>query len=267
VPTQPAPSQTAPDRRAREVREGNWCYLIAKWICRAFFVLVFWTKRYDPRNVPAAGAVIIASNHQSYFDPVIVGSCNRRIMQYMARDTLFRNRMFGRLIRTFNAFPVKRGATDVTAIKHSLRLLREGKALLLFPEGTRTADGRIGPAQPGVVALARRSRAPIVPVAVDGVYEAWPRGQRLPRWARFHVAYGEPLDAQVFASSMTNRRRTCSPGPCATCITRCGSVRAVRPSSMLTRKSPVCRRREPSRERTTECNHETTDSRRQTDRY
>jgi 1-acyl-sn-glycerol-3-phosphate acyltransferase len=199
VPTQPAPSQTAPDRRAREVREGNWCYLIAKWICRAFFVLVFWTKRYDPRNVPAAGAVIIASNHQSYFDPVIVGSCNRRIMQYMARDTLFRNRMFGRLIRTFNAFPVKRGATDVTAIKHSLRLLREGKALLLFPEGTRTADGRVGSAQPGVVALARRSRAPIVPVAVDGVYEAWPRGQRLPRWARFHVAYGEPLDAKMFA--------------------------------------------------------------------
>jgi 1-acyl-sn-glycerol-3-phosphate acyltransferase len=143
--------------------------------------------------VPARGPVVFAANHQSYLDPVAVGMFTRRELHYMARDSLFRNRAFARLIRTFNAFPVKRGTADVAAIKQSLRLLRDGKAILLFPEGTRTSDGAVLPMQPGAMAIARRSRAPIVPVAIDGMFEAWPRSRRFPRWKRILVAYGEPI--------------------------------------------------------------------------
>ncbi|HRX86733.1 MAG TPA: lysophospholipid acyltransferase family protein, partial [Phycisphaerae bacterium] len=117
-------------------------------------------------NVPVRGPAILACNHQSYLDPVLVGAFAKRTLHYMARDTLFRNSYFSRLIRSYNAFPVKRGETDVTAIKQSLRLLKEGKALLLFPEGTRTPNGTVQTMQAGAVALARRSKAPIIPVAV-----------------------------------------------------------------------------------------------------
>ncbi|MCB9866503.1 MAG: 1-acyl-sn-glycerol-3-phosphate acyltransferase [Phycisphaerales bacterium] len=166
-------------------------------------------------NVPVRGPAILACNHQSYLDPVLVGAFAKRTLHYMARDTLFHNRAFGRLIRNFNAFPVKRGTADVGAIKESLRRLRAGHALLMFPEGTRTTDGRVRPMQPGVIAIARRSGAAIVPVALEGVFEAWPRDRKLPRWAPMAVKFGaaiapeelEKLEDAAAADLLTARIR------------------------------------------------------------
>ncbi len=144
-------------------------------------------------RVPIDGAAIIAANHQSYLDPLLIGAVIPRELQFMARDSLFKQPLFARLIRSLNAFPVKRGSADLTAIKLSLRLLKDGKALLLFPEATRSADGRIRSMQAGVVTLARRSGAPIVPAALEGAFRVWPRTARLPRPARVWVAIGEPI--------------------------------------------------------------------------
>lgn len=186
------------------ISEANWFYRVSRFICWVFFK-VLGLRSINPQNVPDTGRFIIASNHQSYFDPVIVGSFIKRPLQFMARDTLFRNRYFSRLIRSYNAFPVKRGETDVTAIKQSLRLLKEGKALLLFPEGTRTPNGTVQAMQAGAIALARRSKAPIIPVAVDGIFEAWPRDAKFPRWARMYVQYGLPIPPETFAD-MTDQQ-------------------------------------------------------------
>lgn len=111
----------------------------------------------------------------------------------MARDTLFANPAFGWLIDTLNAFPVKRGEGDVGAIKETLRRLKRGALITVFPEGTRTPDGAIGPMRSGVVLLARKARVPLVPTLILGAFDAWPRRQLLPSPSPVLVAHAEPL--------------------------------------------------------------------------
>lgn len=196
-------------------KEASWIYPGARLLCRFILGTCLRVRAIGAEHLPAHGPVLIASSHQSYLDPILVGAFVRRPLQYMARDTLFHNRAFAWLIRTFNAFPVKRGTSDIASIRLCLRLLRASRAVLLFPEGTRTSDGRIQPIQPGVVTLSRRSGAPIVPVTLEGVFEAWPRTRRWPRWARILVAYGEPLtvddignlDDRAAAALLTQRMR------------------------------------------------------------
>jgi len=196
-------------------KEARWIYSGVRLFCRFVLGTCFRVRAFGAEHLPAHGPVLIASSHQSYLDPILVGAFVRRPLQFMARDTLFRNRAFAWLIRTFNAFPVKRGTSDITSIRLCLRLLRASRAVLLFPEGTRTSDGRIQPIQSGVVTLSRRSGAPIVPVTLEGVFEAWPRTRRFPRWARILVAYGEPvtlddiadLDDRAAAAMITHRMR------------------------------------------------------------
>ena len=127
--------------------------------------------------MPATGGVLLVSNHQSFVDPVLTTMALHREGNYMARDSLFSNPWFGRLIGYLNAFPVRRGTADLAAIKESMRRLRQGRVLLLFPEGTRTPNGRIQPLLPGMFAIAKKTGVPIVPVFVDGMFQAWPRHQ------------------------------------------------------------------------------------------
>jgi 1-acyl-sn-glycerol-3-phosphate acyltransferase len=118
---------------------------------------------------------------------------------YMARDTLFHNRLFGRLIASLNAFPVKRGTADLAAVKESLRRLKAGMSLVLFPEGTRSDDGRIKPLLPGLGAIARKARVPVVPTLVDGASRCWPRECRFPRPGNVIIQYGEPIPPEALA--------------------------------------------------------------------
>jgi 1-acyl-sn-glycerol-3-phosphate acyltransferase len=143
--------------------------------------------------VPLEGGVIIASNHQSFMDPPLIGLGIPRTACFLARDTLFANRYFAAVIRYLNAFPVKRGAGDVGAFKQALRLLKAGRLIILFPEGTRTDSGRVRPVQPGVIALARKAQVPIVPTAIEGAFDLWPRHARWPRVGIVRVAYGPPI--------------------------------------------------------------------------
>lgn len=158
-----------------------------------FYVTYFRYRAFGMRHVPRTGGVLLVSNHQSFLDPVLVGLPLPRECHYMARDTLFNNRWFGWLISYLNAFPVKRGTADTGAIKETIRRLRGGYAVLTFPEGTRTRDGRIGPMRAGVVLVARKTQVPIVPTLILGAYEAWPRTAKLPRPRRMLVAFGPPL--------------------------------------------------------------------------
>jgi len=168
-------------------------YRFLRYLSQMFFVFFCRGRVFGVRNVPRRGGVLLVSNHQSYLDPVLATLALPREGNYMARDTLFRQRQFRRLIEYLNAFPVKRGSADVGAVKEMLRRLKGGEVVLAFPEATRTADGSIGPMRAGVILVARKARVPVVPTLILGAFETWPRTALLPRPHPVLVAYGEPL--------------------------------------------------------------------------
>jgi 1-acyl-sn-glycerol-3-phosphate acyltransferase len=139
---------------------------------------------------------VLLANHESHLDPVLVGVASRRPLSFLARKSLFQG-PFGLLIRSLDAIPLDRDGMGIAGLREVIRRLKQGEATLVFPEGTRTHDGEIGPFQPGFGILVRRSGATIVPVGVDGAYEAWPRHRRLPRPVRIAVLSDEDLTALV----------------------------------------------------------------------
>ncbi len=134
--------------------------------------------------------LLIASNHQSFLDPVLVGIGLSRPVSFLARRSLFRIYGLGVAIRALGTYPVSRGMVDTEALRNAHRLLSGGEALLVFPEGTRSADGSLGSFKPGVVSLAIRHGVPVLPVCIEGTFACWPRTQALPRPGRVAVAYG-----------------------------------------------------------------------------
>ena len=146
-------------------------------------------------NLPERGGVVIASNHQSYFDPPLLSLGPTRHSAFMARSTLFDNWLFGAFLRGLNSFPVRRGGMDKDAVREAVRRLKNGACLILFPEGTRSRDGTIGPLLPGVLSIAERAGVPIVPAVVEGSFEAWPRHGRIRR-RPLSVWYGCPISVE-----------------------------------------------------------------------
>jgi len=168
-------------------------YTFLRFWAQLIFSVLFGIRAYGQRNVPRTGGVILASSHQSYLDPVIVGVGLERQIHIMARENLFRNGLFRRLIESLNAFPVERNSADLAAMHEAIRRLRAGSVLLLFPEGTRTRSGEIGRLQPGLGILAFRSAAAVVPVSIQGAFRCWPRGRRVFRPGQIRVMFGRPL--------------------------------------------------------------------------
>ena len=182
----------------RSLPEGLWFDLL-KRLLQLMAVSVYRIRFTGRENIPAEGGVLVVCNHQSHFDPPIVGlGCPRR-MTFVARNTLFRFRPFGRLLRSLKVIPIDREGMGLAGIKEALRHLKRGEAVVIFPEGTRTRDGQMAPFRPGFTALAARSGAAILPVAIDGTFHVWPRGRILPRLGRIRVHYGEPIPAAEVA--------------------------------------------------------------------
>ena len=153
-------------------------------------------RYYGRENIPTSGGVLVVSNHQSHFDPPLVGMGVPRRMNYLARDTLFSFAPFRWLIHSVDAIPIDREGIGLSGIKESLRRLKRGEMVVVFPEGTRTRDGEIAPFRPGFTALASRSGAAILPVAIEGAFAAWPREQKLPGPGRIRVRYGPPVSPE-----------------------------------------------------------------------
>ncbi|MGA0134659.1 MAG: lysophospholipid acyltransferase family protein [Opitutales bacterium] len=149
-------------------------------------------------NVPD-GACLLASNHQSMLDPPLIGSCLPRELAFIARHTLFYNPVFGALIRACNAIPLDRDNADIGAIRAALAALAADQGLLIFPEGTRSADGVIGDAKAGAGLLACKSGVPVVPIHVRGARDVLPRGAVVPAGgARIRVRFGRPMAAHEY---------------------------------------------------------------------
>ncbi len=156
-------------------------------------VLVYRVRYTGRENIPATGGVLVVSNHQSHFDPPLVGiGCWRR-MNYVARESLFSFRPFGWYLKSVGAIPIDRDGLGLSGIKESLKLLKKGEMVLIFPEGTRTRDGEVGPFRPGFTTLAARSNAAILPVAIEGAFQVWPKSKKFPGLGKIRVHFGVPI--------------------------------------------------------------------------
>lgn len=161
------------------------CYAIVRFV----MVFIFRLKFVGRENVPAEGGVIVAFNHKSNWDPVIAGLSSERKLRFMAKEELFKNPVFGALIKALGAFPVRRGRSDVGAIKSALKILNDGNVMLMFPEGHRIKDGRKVKAKPGVALIAQRAQVPVVPVCISGEY----------KWLhKITVTYGKPVSLEEY---------------------------------------------------------------------
>lgn len=168
-------------------------YKIVKPLAVAFMRAWFGLRVRGVENIPSSGPALIVSNHQSILDPPLIGGATRRQIYFLAKAELFRIPVFGRLIRALHARPVRREGADPGALRTAAQLLEEGKALLVFPEGTRSLDGRLGQGKPGVGMLAVTSGAPVVPAYVSGTREALPKGAVWPRRSQVSVSFGPAL--------------------------------------------------------------------------
>lgn len=160
---------------------------------RTWFRCYFRWRAWHAERVPPQGPAIIAANHASYLDPPLIGCGLHRELHYLARESLFRNPFCGAILRAVNCVPVDREGGGAAGLKAILERLLAGEAILLFPEGTRTHDGRFLPARAGIGLTAIKSVCPVIPARVFGSWEAYGRPHRLPRPRRIEVKFGPPL--------------------------------------------------------------------------
>jgi cytidylate kinase len=171
----------------------NRLYAVLKVPAVAIARTMFRLESRGRENVPATGAVLLAANHSSVLDPPLIGSATDRQLSFLAKAELFDLPLFGGLIRRVNARPIRREGADPSALRTAMRVLEDGGALLIFPEGTRGDEGIIRSAKAGAGMLAVLSGAAVVPVFIKGSGRAWPRGRKLPRPAKVTVTFGTAL--------------------------------------------------------------------------
>lgn len=170
---------------------GKKFYSAVWGLMRVYYDIVYPRKVYGFENIPASGPVVVIANHISARDPLFIASRfpRKRLIHFMAKKELFKNPILRKIMELLGAFPVDRGAADMSAIHTSLKYLKEGEVLGIFPQGTRSKDNSPIPMLSGASMIALRANAPIIPVYIDGPYHAFHR-------VDLHI--GEPIDFSVF---------------------------------------------------------------------
>lgn len=163
-----------------------------------YLTLLYRARAWGVRHIPADGPVLFACNHQSFYDPILIGSfASKRHFYSLARHTLFENKVSKLFANWSNSIPVVQGAGDTKAMKKCIEVLKDNQALMLFPEGARTMTGEVEQFETGAMLIIKRAKPTVIPVAVEGVYHVWPRGQSKPKWSgRLGVMYGQPIPAE-----------------------------------------------------------------------
>ncbi len=168
-------------------------YRFVQFFSWLFFKLFHRLEVIGSNNIPSTGAFILASNHQSYFDPPALGCKLPRNLHYFARDSLFFWPL-GLLIRNLNSIPVNRSQLDIATLKRVLNVLKQGDPLLVFPEGTRSPDGQIQSGKKGIGLLLAKSQSDVLPARIRGGNEVLGKGMIIPRIGRkLVVSYGSVI--------------------------------------------------------------------------
>jgi 1-acyl-sn-glycerol-3-phosphate acyltransferase len=184
-----------------------WHWLVRTFVRIFFFRLSGGFRVLGARNVPRKGPLIVSPNHVSHLDPPAAACALPRKLSFMAKAELFDHKLFGALIRSFGSFPVRRGEGDMEAIRTAIRMLNEGHAVLMFPEGTRGDGKHLLPFNKGVGMIAKRSGAAVLPVGISGTHRKWPKGGKKPKWGRVTVAFGAPMRYEDFSGETESEIR------------------------------------------------------------
>lgn len=218
VTPEPQPVEDAQDPTAvdeAELHRAGFLYLFGRAVLAPLARLIYRPRVEGRRNVPKTGPVIIASNHLSFIDSVAIPVAAPRRVHFLAKSSYFegkgmKGRMVGGFMRSVGAIPVNRGAGQAAldALDQQRRLLDEGLAVALYPEGTRSTDGRLYKGRTGAAFLALQTGAPVVPVGLVGTADAMPVGASIPRLGtRVTVRFGEPLDLSHHGPATSGRAR------------------------------------------------------------
>ena len=170
------------------------------FLCWSWLKLSYRLRRIHRDRVPATGAILVISNHQSFLDPMVNGvTVWDRQFTALARDSLFIG-PFGWILRSVSARPIKREGGDLEAMKGALAELEAGRVVIIYPEGTRSPDGNMLEFKRGVLLLLKRVKPTVLPMGVDGTFDAWPRGRKLPRlFGNVVCVCGEPISGEELA--------------------------------------------------------------------
>jgi len=169
-------------------------YYFTRFPLNLFFMIFYGVRYYGRNNLPESGGVILIANHQSHFDPPLLAVGLPRRLNFLARKSLFKFKLFGWLIGMLDAIPLDKEGIGFAGIMESLKRLKNGEVVLIMPEGERTWDGKIAPFLRDSLTLAQRTKSAILPAAICGCYEAFPRTQKFPTlWGKIRVVYGKPI--------------------------------------------------------------------------
>ena len=167
-------------------------YNLTKLIARVFFrYRVINAEAFD--RVPKGQGALLASNHVSFIDPPLVGSALDYGAYYLARKSLWSNPVASYIYDRLQALPVDQEKPEFGSLKKIIKLAKSGEKVIIFPEGERSLDNKLGPGLPGVGLMIAKSRVPVIPCRLFGAYEALPRGKSLPRPSRITLVVGEPM--------------------------------------------------------------------------
>lgn len=166
-----------------------FCKVLVMWLCIIFFHFTMKGRN----NIHKVKGAILAVNHASFLDPPVASAgCARRVY-FLARKDLFDLKILGKLISKLKAVAFNRDAPDTTTLRNVIKLLKQGKVVLIFPEGTRSPDGDFLPGLGGIGLVALKAKVPIVPAYIKGAYNILPRHRTLPRLRKLSITYGEPI--------------------------------------------------------------------------
>jgi 1-acyl-sn-glycerol-3-phosphate acyltransferase len=166
---------------------------------RFFFKCLYRHRVYGKEHF-APGGALLAGNHTSFLDPPIAAISSPEEVHFLARESLFKNPLFGAFIRKLNSHPVSGDASDIAVFKTITQLLKEGKKVVLFPEGTRSVDDRLGEIKPGIGMLVSRAQAFIIPMYIHGAFEIWGRKRKFPKlWGKTACVFGSPIYYKDFS--------------------------------------------------------------------
>ncbi|MEM7624766.1 MAG: lysophospholipid acyltransferase family protein [Planctomycetota bacterium] len=168
-------------------------------LAKLLLIVLYRAKHWGSETIPAEGPVLFLANHQSFYDPILLGiGSSKRHFYSLGRSTLYDKKWSAFMGNITNSIPVEQGAGDVKAMKKCIEVLKDGQALMLFPEGARTMTGEIEKFETGAMLIIKRARPRVVPVAIEGPYDIWPRGQKRPKFSgRMGIMYGEPIAAET----------------------------------------------------------------------
>jgi 1-acyl-sn-glycerol-3-phosphate acyltransferase len=178
---------------------GRLLYDLLWVLCRTLAISVFGFRVRFAEPLPLHGGLLVVSSHQSHLDPLLLGLASDRRLSTLARSSLYHFKPFAAVITALDAVPIDRNASMVKTMKAIIGRLRGGRAVVIFPEGTRTATGQLGEIKSGFALIAKKAEVPIAPVAIVGAYECWPRTRLLPRPGRIRLEFGRLIPAAEVA--------------------------------------------------------------------